>query len=210
MKRDKSRSSNLNLDDLDIPPEPPKSDNAQNFQDISMPNIEDFPDIGQSKELESPIPPLNENKQDIQIPPIDVSQSSIQEMPKISERIEPYFGEKSKPEAEMRPDAVMPSSFEPKHTLDMEERFEKRSAREEKDVLLHKDASGPIFVKIDRFRNVLKNISTIRGSLKGANDMLVKMEEIDINSDKEFEKWKNTITDIQKKMIFVDKTLFKR
>jgi len=40
--------------------------------------------------------------------------------------------------------------------------------------------------------------------------MLVKMEEIDTNSDKEFEKWKSTITDIQKKMIFVDKTLFKR
>ena len=64
-------------------------------------------------------------------------------------------------------------------------------------------------MRVDKFRNVLRNISEIRGSLKVSNEVLSKLNEIDANAEKDFEKWKNVMTDLQKKLVFVDKTLFK-
>lgn len=89
------------------------------------------------------------------------------------------------------------------------ERFSRGAIREEMSILEHKDAKGPVYMRVDKFRNVLRNVSEMRSGLRASNEILSKLTQIDANADKEFEKWKNIMVDMQKKLVFVDKTLFK-
>ena len=42
-----------------------------------------------------------------------------------------------------------------------------------------------------------------------ADETVAKLSDIDLNREKVFEKWHSIMMDMQKKFIFVDKTLFK-
>lgn len=89
-------------------------------------------------------------------------------------------------------------------------RMERSAVREERAVLKHKDVKEPIFVRVDRFMDILTGTDNMRDNLKTADQSIVKLNEIDANRDKVLEKWRNVIIDLQKKLIFIDKTLFKR
>jgi len=210
LKRNKDIGLDLNLDKLDVLPEPPKFDKTEKFHDISIPDIEDYSDIESNSELNIPIPPINKDIQNIRSFN-DISMEPIPKMPKNSEKKDQNFKERILPEIETTNNMKeMHSSLNPKPVSDKKSHFQKESDKEGEYNLQQKRESGPIYVTIDKFRNVLSNISSIRGSLKGSGDMLTKMEDIDINSDKEFEKWKSAISEIQMKLIYIDKTLFKR
>jgi hypothetical protein len=108
---------------------------------------------------------------------------------------------------EQMPKADVPA---PKPKMDHYERFQRAAVREERDVLRHKEAEGPIYIRIERFRNILAGTREIRNNLKIAGQSVGKMDEIDADRDKVLEKWHNVMTDLQKKLIFVDQTLFKK
>ena len=98
----------------------------------------------------------------------------------------------------------------PRPKMDHYERFQRAAVREERDVLRHKEAEGPIYIRIERFRNILAGTREMRNNLKISGQSVGKMDEIDADRDKVLEKWHNVLTDLQKKLIFVDQTLFKR
>ncbi len=60
------------------------------------------------------------------------------------------------------------------------------------------------------FKNILIETCAIKNNLKIAEQSIVKLNEIDANRDKVLEKWSNVMMDLQKKLIFIDKILFKR
>ena len=90
------------------------------------------------------------------------------------------------------------------------EKFEKSALKEERSVLSHKGSKGPIYVRVERFRGIIADAGIIRNNLKMADEVIVKLNEIDENRNKVFDKWHNIMTDMQKKFVFIDKTLFKR
>ena len=90
------------------------------------------------------------------------------------------------------------------------QRLEKAAVREERSILKHKEAKAPVFIRVERFRNVLNSSKDIRNDLKIADQSIARLTEIDANKDKVFERWHNTMTDLQKKIIFIDKALFKK
>ena len=49
----------------------------------------------------------------------------------------------------------------------------------------------------------------IKGDLKKSDEMLLNLIKSREGKDKEFEKWHAVMEDIQKKLIFIEKTLFK-
>ena len=67
-----------------------------------------------------------------------------------------------------------------------------------------------MYVRVDKFREILAGTRTIKNNLKIANQSIQKLNDIDANSDRVFEKWRNSMVDLQKKLIFIDKILFKR
>lgn len=68
---------------------------------------------------------------------------------------------------------------------------------------------GPQHIRLDKFKETLKNISRIKSDLKKSDEILHKLVKSTGEEGSGLEKWKDSMEDIQKKLIFVDKILFK-
>ena len=66
-----------------------------------------------------------------------------------------------------------------------------------------------IYIKVDNYRTAIESINSIRASLRQSEDALMKIDGIKNSKDRTLEKFKSSLDDLQKKIIFVDKTLFK-
>jgi hypothetical protein len=71
-----------------------------------------------------------------------------------------------------------------------------------------KPREGPIYLKIDRYKDVLREISKIKADFEKSEDILSSMVEIKTREDRELENWKHGLEGIRKKLTFIDATLF--
>ena len=213
LKRDKSKEMNLSFDNFDVPPMPPEPlDMGENYPE-SLPELPELPDfddtVPRMEEAKKPVSDVSDSKISLQ-QNMRVNGAVLQQ-PEDFEPIESIKSnfEMQRPEepmhgirediTEMKPEPRRESPYE---------RFSRAAVREERSVLEHKEAKGPVYMRMDKFRNILLNVSEIRSSLRASNEVLSKLTQMDANADKEFEKWKNIMADMQKKLVFVDKTLF--
>lgn len=226
LKRDKGKEPDFDLenaDELDIPPPPPKFGKDLSGGNEEFPELPELPENLEDKNItseveEKPFPDL-EPLPDKPVPElnargIDVPKSGV-EIPKTPQPIGPLFPRKPEPifgkqnfEEERPTTEVELENAKPKITP--YERFERSAVREERAVLKNKGVEGPVYIRIDKFKNILAGTRTIRNNLKKANQSIEKLNEIDANSEKVLEKWHNSMTDLQKKLIFIDKMLFKK
>jgi hypothetical protein len=65
-----------------------------------------------------------------------------------------------------------------------------------------------IFVKIDEYRDVLDILNLTKEKLNEAKDILNTIIHLKNEEDAEIENWHNELEDIEKKVSFLDKTLF--
>lgn len=69
----------------------------------------------------------------------------------------------------------------------------------------------PIFVEVDIFRNnVLKNIAIIKNELKNSNEILSELGKLEQNESNLFKDWYSKMEDVQKRLMSIDKIIFKR
>ena len=66
----------------------------------------------------------------------------------------------------------------------------------------------PVFVTFESFRDMMDELALVKNILKENEDTLTRVSEFKEDEDKEFKKWQAQISDIQKKLIYADKTLF--
>ena len=230
LKRDKSKEPDLGLEemeDLDMPPPPPDFEG----KGLETPEKElpELPELPEMPETEEPFPEIGkklvpELEVPTEKPSPELKPPSMPEFPKMEEGLEepefpqprrPLFGvQKPRPIASEQKLPVQPKIEvpPPKGVPEIKpyERMERAAVREERTVLRHKEAKEPIFIRVDRFRDILTGTGTIRNNLKIAEQSIVKLNDIDANRDKVLEKWSNVMIDLQKKLIFIDKILFKR
>ena len=154
-----------------------------------------------------PIHPGLEEKGMERLPEVPKSEKSFPERKEklVPELKLPSMQESPKPEWE-EPKVELPGTMPAKEI----EPYESAIVVEEKPVQKRREAGGPIFVKVNQFRGVLSEISTIKRDLKTADQSLLKLNEIEANRDKILTKWRDIMADLQKKIIFIDKTLFKK
>jgi hypothetical protein len=175
-------------------------------QELNIPkaNIPKFPEPvekqGFPKYLEPTVPKLKEGA-DVPVPPPP--------MPAFGGEPRPLFG-KQKPKVDLPQAQSVAEISKSRPETGSYEKFERDAVREERAVLRHKEAKGPIFIRVERFRDILTGTKTIKNNLKIADQTIVKLNEIDEDRDKVFDKWHNVMTDLQKKLIFIDKTLFNK
>jgi len=67
----------------------------------------------------------------------------------------------------------------------------------------------PLFVKSDDYKEIMKDIKGIKSKINESENILVNLNEIKAQKDKEFSKIHKQIEDIQRKLIYIDKTVFK-
>lgn len=72
----------------------------------------------------------------------------------------------------------------------------------------HIHPDKPIFVHIDFFKGIYDDITVMRNTLKQNYEILGRMMDYKTDEDVEYEKWYKQVEDLQRKLMFVDKTLF--
>ena len=65
----------------------------------------------------------------------------------------------------------------------------------------------PVFVKIDRYNEVLDLVRMLRKKLDEARDTLMKINELKNEEDHQMELWQNALGEIEKKIDFVEHSL---
>ncbi|RMF07031.1 hypothetical protein D6764_00765 [Candidatus Woesearchaeota archaeon] len=65
-----------------------------------------------------------------------------------------------------------------------------------------------VFVKIDEYREILDVINVIKAKIDEAKHILKRINELKAEEDNEVEMWASSISDVERKIASVDKTLF--
>ena len=66
----------------------------------------------------------------------------------------------------------------------------------------------PIFVKIDAYEDIRDILNIIKKKISEARGTLDKIQQLRHEEEAELEVWNNEIEDVEKKVSFVDKSLF--
>lgn len=78
----------------------------------------------------------------------------------------------------------------------------------EKPKLRSYDSNAPLFITIEGYRRILADLDHVKNQLKHAEDVVGRLNELKSAKDKEFEKWRMELEDVQRKLLYVDKVIF--
>jgi hypothetical protein len=71
-----------------------------------------------------------------------------------------------------------------------------------------KDLEGPLFVNIVGFKELLEDIDIIKKDLRNGSKILENIIEFKNTQDHKFMKWENSLEEVEKKLMYIDKSLF--
>lgn len=66
----------------------------------------------------------------------------------------------------------------------------------------------PIFVKIDAYEDIRDILNLVKKKIAEARGVLDRIQQLRHEEEAELEVWNNEIEDVEKKVSFVDKSLF--
>lgn len=204
------------LDELDLPPAPPplegfeeglelpelpafdeKISAPEELPEFNFPEEEKTLDLGK-EETEFAFPDIEEKEMPEPIAPIPPIRAPITPQPNAP--ITPIQPLQEPVAQETEPSFTPPDTY-PK--------IERRLFAQEKGILRERPSLKTIYVRVDKFKATLGSINMVKSDLRKSEEALMKLENIKNSKDRSFDKVKMSLDDLQKKLIFVDKTLFK-
>lgn len=215
-------------DELDLPPEPPPLEGFEDKQDFDLPEIkaDDFDMLVNrsaiSEHAQKPAV-FDMSKFDADAGKDDYA-SYEPKMPEMKGRDIPDFPEfpemEEEPKAPSEPQMQFQPLAAPKAAQPMpeaeEEATESGPQHMQRSRLFHHEkrqlerpARRKVYVRVDKFKAVLDGISMMKSSVRKSDESLMRLESIKNSKDRAFDKVKYSLEDLQKKLIFIDKTLFK-
>ena len=66
----------------------------------------------------------------------------------------------------------------------------------------------PIFVKIDKYKDVLHNVDMLKVKIADAEELLNNIEDVRSQEEEKLEQWKKDIQSIKEKLLSIDEELF--
>ena len=71
---------------------------------------------------------------------------------------------------------------------------------------MHKDKN--VFVKVDEYNDILDIIALINEKVREARTILGKIDDLKNQEDLELDAWKSSLDDVERKLKYIDQTLF--
>ena len=68
----------------------------------------------------------------------------------------------------------------------------------------------PVFVRIDDYKTIIEVLDLLKIKLGEAQQVLEKIAELKSKEDEEIERWHTELEDVERKVDFIDSTLFER
>ncbi len=205
--------------DLDIPPPPPKIGLEEGEEKLQEP-------IDEELAFSSKIPKPPSKPKQIDIEPLPQKTFEEDKPPDLSELLpskpkkekKPFFLFRKKkkelpkeefqfPEIPEEPETIE----EPISTGELEK--VKLTPKEEPKEVKPQEREGTLkhkFLSLDEFRSLSNTLNHIKEELKNSNTAFLKIDEIIKNKDKKYGEWDSCMEDIQRKIMFVNNTLFER
>jgi len=211
LKREKKKED---LYELDLPPEPPMlSDFEKNAPSSGVLDNPPEPDFNFSEagekstnqEESTEFPAFPEIEEDpLSIPTISAPAEIQNNVPDEHEFGQLNIAEEEEPPKELEEHEESEEEHKPEDS---------HLQAEEKPVKFQMQRKVPIgkiiYIRVDEFKMMAASINAIRNDLKISEEDLAKLESDKHAKDKSFDKVKSCLDDLQKKLIFIDKTLFK-
>lgn len=201
------RGKKSDFDELDLPPAPPSLNGEDFGADDFKESEHEFPEFPEEK-ISAPKGGFDFGR--------EIPQMENEPMPEL-----PEMGVQEQPKAPVpMPQAIVPvqQALPPKDVAPEQPRFtpldeypkmEKKPFSQEKRMLHERPSGKTIYVKVERFKAALGNINIVRSDLRRSEEALSKLESIKASKDRSFDRVTVSLDDLQKKLIFIDKTLFK-
>ncbi|MBW2964098.1 hypothetical protein KY363_01440 [Candidatus Woesearchaeota archaeon] len=125
------------------------------------------------------------------IPPLE----GIPEAPDFNLEPEPkpVFEAEPEPEYPEFPEPVQPFAYVPP---------------EEKTPRPVRHGAGPLYIRTDTIRAVLDYIEQVKSKFTSEDDIVFRMKEIKSAQDQHYESFRQTLEDMQRKLLFIDRSLF--
>lgn len=70
------------------------------------------------------------------------------------------------------------------------------------------EEESPIFVKIEKYREVTTTLNELKNKLRNATDILAELNKIKEDEEKELTSWHEDLESIKEKLMSIDKALF--
>lgn len=83
--------------------------------------------------------------------------------------------------------------------------YEEKELARERSSMINR---GPIFVNINSFKTMLNGVDIIKEDIRSSEEVLQNLNKIKDLKDKELERWRLQLEDIQRKISYVDKVIF--
>ena len=220
LKRDNNQGNEA---ELDLPPAPPplegfeddKDANLPEFPQISAPKGDDFkfdfpeygkiPDMGKDEDMPE-FPDLDDfDKEPASAPNINMPQApkmvpAFSQAPPMPNPVSDFNQFPQMPGSEA---SATDSSQQNSQSTQPAQQMKYRGAGK---IIQN---GGSLYVRVDKFKIALDHINVIRSDLRKSEEDVMKLEGLKREKDKSFDRFKLSLDDLQKKLIFVDKTLFK-
>ena len=65
----------------------------------------------------------------------------------------------------------------------------------------------PVFVKVENYKDALHLVALIKSKIEEAKKSLEKVQQLKSEEDSELEQWHSQISEVERKIDFIDKTL---
>jgi hypothetical protein len=169
-------------------PAPPAIFSKEGLADTS----EEIKDLVKNKKNIDLFEPSNETTDDYKMERIEIPREEIEEQNKSmlkSEDIENSFNSENNNSDYLNEDYLK----------------EKYSIKED---IQKTTLSGPIFVDINSFKTMLNGVDIIKEDIRSSDEILQNLNKIKDMKDKELERWRLQLEDIQRKISYVDKVIF--
>jgi hypothetical protein len=165
------------------------------------------PEKTEHKEMPK-FPPLQEKPKFQPTQPEKTEHKEMPSFPSLHEKPKQIFKSDHK-ETLLHEKHLEPPSLFSKDIEDHAFRHEKRVFEKRRTMGHDMISKGPLHIRLDKYKETLLGVNVIKSDFEKADGLLSNLIKSKGDKDKEFSKWRNTMTDIQNKLIFIEKTLFK-
>ncbi len=71
-----------------------------------------------------------------------------------------------------------------------------------------KNIDGPMFIRTDKFRQIIEHIEHVRSKFTSEDDTFSRISDVKNSQDQKYEEFRQNLEDIQRKLLFIDRSLF--
>lgn len=75
-------------------------------------------------------------------------------------------------------------------------------------VVIEKRDDKPLFIKIDKYKESVKTMDSIKVKLEEAQELIKNLTKLREQEEKELQEWQSSLDDVRQKLMKVDKNLF--